>query len=129
MLNDITDSAATAVLGSKDQALPLSRQHDDAALSTPAEQTAEPLVNPVVSIDSSGLVVVQFREGNGEVRFQIPSEDVVRAYEELARSGTKLPVEPVAAASAVAAAATAGPADAAQRGRDAQGKPSIEIDA
>lgn len=41
---------------------------------------AAPLVNPLTSVDPSGLVVVQYRNDSGEVRLQMPSESVVRAY-------------------------------------------------
>lgn len=129
MLNDITDSSATAVLGGKDHLLPVSRAPAGAAPATAAEQVAEPLVNPVVSIDATGLVVVQYREDNGEIRLQIPSEGAVRAYEELARTGTKLPVEPLAAATAVAAAAIPDASGTSQQRPDPQDGPSIEIDA
>lgn len=39
-----------------------------------------PLVNPIISVEMSGLVVVQYRDDAGEVRLQMPSESVVRAY-------------------------------------------------
>ncbi len=45
-----------------------------------ADGSAAPLVNPVVTIDASGLVLVQYRNDGGEVRLQVPSESVVRAY-------------------------------------------------
>lgn len=44
------------------------------------DRSATPLVNPIVSVDASGLVVVQYRNDGGEVRLQLPSESVVRAY-------------------------------------------------
>ncbi|GEM_PF-3207926 len=59
------------------------------AQRVPAAQHAEsvsepkyagPLVNPIISVDASGLVVVQYRNDTGEVRLQVPSESVVRAY-------------------------------------------------
>lgn len=38
------------------------------------------LVNPIISVEMSGLVVVQYRDDAGDVRLQMPSESVVRAY-------------------------------------------------
>lgn len=50
------------------------------AESADTAKSAGPLVNPIISVDASGLVVVQYRQDNGEVRLQVPSESVVRAY-------------------------------------------------
>ena len=50
------------------------------AESADTAKYAGPLVNPIISVDASGLVVVQYRNDSGEVRLQVPSESVVRAY-------------------------------------------------
>lgn len=45
-----------------------------------ADKSAAPLVNPIVTVDASGLILVQYRNDSGDVRLQVPSESVVRAY-------------------------------------------------
>lgn len=69
--------------------------------------TVEPIRfhNPVMSIDASGVVVVQVRDSHtGEVKVQIPSEKVLKAYRYASAEAVPVPQESDAAAAAAAAA-------------------------
>lgn len=78
--------------------------------AAPAEQSAAPAFetyyNPVMSVDPSGVLIVQYRDPSGDVRLQIPSEQALKAYESKA---AQQPETKAAEPQAADARATAAP--------------------
>lgn len=50
-----------------------------------------PHINPTISVDPSGVVLVQYRDVGGDLRLQVPAESVVRAYRDRGRDAAALP--------------------------------------
>lgn len=83
-----------------------SQQTQQPATEPSAAPASETYYNPVMSVDPSGVLIVQYRDPSGDVRLQIPSEQALKAYESKAAQQPETKAAEPQAADARATAAT-----------------------